>query len=114
MDTFLAITISLLLLMSLVLIYLISIIIRLRQLNKQIQMHKDNTLSSKNVMSFIPLFFTLSNTNMIVIDVLLFILFMFLIGLSVYLTELYESKMKILMEILEEEKNERMEFKRSL
>ena len=109
METFLSITISLCLLMLLVLIYLIWTIIRLRQINKQINMHKDTKLSSKNVMMFVPLVFTLSNASMLIIDILLFLLFIFLIGLSVYLNELYEKKMKMLIEILEEEKNERME-----
>ena len=109
METFLSITISLCLLMLLVLIYLIWTIIRLRQINKQINMHKDTKLSSKNVMMFVPLVLTLSNASMLIIDILLFLLFIFLIGLSVYLNELYEKKMKMLIEILEEEKNERME-----
>lgn len=109
METFLSITISLCLLMLLVLIYLIWTIFRIRQINKQINMHKDTKLSSKNVMMFVPFVLTLSNTSMLIIDILLFLLFIFLIGLGVYLNELYEKKMKILMEILEEEKNERME-----
>jgi len=109
METFLSITISLCLLMLLVLIYLIWTILRLRQINKQINMHKDTKLSSKNVMMFVPFVLTLSNASMLIIDILLFLLFIFLIGLSVYLNELYEKKMKILIEILEEEKNERME-----
>lgn len=109
METFLSITISLCLLMLLVLIYLIWTIIRLRQINKQINMHKDTKLSSKNVMMFVPFVLTLSNASMLIIDILLFLLFIFLIGLSVYLNELYEKKMKMLIEILEEEKNERME-----
>ncbi len=114
MDTFLSITISLCLLMSLVIVYLIWTILRIRQINKQINMHKDTKLSSKNVMVFVPLFLTLSNNAMISIDIGLFLLFIFLVGLSVYLNELYEKKMKILIEILEEEKNERMESKRSI
>jgi len=109
METFLSITISLCLLMLLVLIYLIWTILRLRQINKQINMHKDTKLSSKNVMMFVPFVLTLSNASMLIIDILLFLLFIFLIGLSVYLNEQYEKKMKILIEILEEEKNERME-----
>ena len=96
METFLSITISLCLLMLLVLIYLIWTIIRLRQINKQINMHKDTKLSSKNVMMFVPLVLTLSNASMLIIDILLFLLFIFLIGLSVYLNELYEKiQMKI-------------------
>lgn len=114
MDTFLSITISLCLLMSLVIIYLVWTICRIRQINKQINMHKDTKLSSKNVMMFVPMFLSLSNQSMIVIDILLFLLFIFLVGLSVFLNELYEKKMKILIEILEEEKNERMESKRSI
>ncbi len=114
MDTFLSLTISLCLLMSLVIIYLVWTICRIRQINKQINMHKDTLLSSKKVMMFVPMFLTLSNQSMIVIDIMLFLLFIFLVGLSVFLNELYEKKMKILIEILEEEKNERMESKRSI
>ncbi len=113
MDTFLSITISLCLLMFLVCIYLTWTICRIKQINKQINMHKETKLSSKNIMTFIPLML-ISNAQMIAIDLLLFILLIFLVGLSVYLNELYEKKMKILIEILEEEKNERMESKRSL
>ena len=115
MEAFIAITIGLSIFIILVSIYLIYTVIKIKKLKKQIQLHKDTTLSSKYVMSTIlPLLLFIPSSAMIAIDFILFLILCVLVAFCVYFNDLYEKLNKEFIRLLEDEKNGKMEFRRDI
>jgi len=79
----------------------------------QIKMHKDKHIDSKYVMGVaFPL--ALASGTMIGIGLGLFLVLLSEVGYAVYINEEYDKLTKELVEIMEDEKHEKLESRRNL
>ena len=106
---FIAITSTLILANAILLVYLAFVLHKLKVLKKQIKLHKDTTLSSKYIMSFILPILSFNTNIMIAVDLALFLMLCSIISSIVYFNEEYDKLNKEYLRLLEDEKNGKME-----
>jgi len=109
MELFITITFTFSIIILLVLCYMTYMLVKIRSLKKQINLHKDKKIDTNYIMSSTLPLLLLSVNTMIGIDLSLFIIMCTLVGYCVYITEEYNNLTKELLKIMEDEKHAKME-----